>query len=278
MLSKQQNAITRLNICSYSQSMSQAKINQSGFGVVGILIVLVAVGVIVGAGWYVWQAKNKSTNTNQSETTQSTKQTTDANVQPPIKEKESLKLYSNEKYGFSFEYPGSWTVKEDLKKMPLDSLEGTIVATSPNGTNVHFDPNNHSSGGTCAGDGESAAEIFSTKTCQTRTITYLETLDGSTDTNPIYFIQASLTDSDQNGGKTKYYVDIVNHGSALKEGSKIGLFWYPYDEIKLPSGRETMYLTVFAEGKDTINNNSSSYFDSNEVRESTPVLKSFKLL
>jgi len=39
------------------------KVNQKGFSVVELLIVLVVIGLIGGAGWYVWQSKHKTANT-----------------------------------------------------------------------------------------------------------------------------------------------------------------------------------------------------------------------
>lgn len=51
------------------------KINQSGFGAVEILISLVVVGIIAGAGWFVWQNnQNNNQNSSDVDTTESSQE------------------------------------------------------------------------------------------------------------------------------------------------------------------------------------------------------------
>jgi hypothetical protein len=54
----------------------------------------------------------------------------------------------------------------------------------------------------------------------------------------------------------------------------LGAIIHPYDEIHLSKGE----VTIQVEGKDSTKNASKAYFDTTEVKEATPVLKSFKIL
>jgi hypothetical protein len=103
------------------------KKREAGFGVVEIVIVLVAVGLIGGGGWYVWQSKqskSQSVTTNQanSQTQQpESKSTNDCDA--------SYKSVSNEKIGISFCYPEDWAT--DIMDTPGNHIVGTVTLTSP---------------------------------------------------------------------------------------------------------------------------------------------------
>lgn len=105
------------------------KTNQQGFSVVEILIVLVVVGLIGGAGWYVWhnkQAKPSSTTVAKEEKTETTKQ---AETQPTAKCDTSFKELKNEKIGISFCYPETW--KTDIRDIASNHIVGIVILTSP---------------------------------------------------------------------------------------------------------------------------------------------------
>ena len=79
------------------------KANQKGFGAVEILIVIVAVGLVGGAGWYVWQSKNKK------QDTANTSQATPAKQEAP----EKTDTYKSKLYpSLSFTLPDGWQVNE----------------------------------------------------------------------------------------------------------------------------------------------------------------------
>jgi hypothetical protein len=71
------------------------KINQKGFSVVEIILLLAFVGLIAGTGWYVWKQRDNSKATNNlhdSSTSQKTK----------------LSEYKNDELGLKFSYPSEW--------------------------------------------------------------------------------------------------------------------------------------------------------------------------
>ncbi len=77
------------------------KKNEKGFSVTEILIVLAVVGLIGGAGWYVWSNKNQSGN--DSLTTAST---SDIKKEKPSDTKSGYKLYEDP--NLSLQYPDKW--------------------------------------------------------------------------------------------------------------------------------------------------------------------------
>lgn len=85
--------------------------NQKGFSAVEILIVVVVVGLIGGASWYVWQSKNKDTKATNTQTTQQTtsQQATEketANNESSTT-KQGYKLYDDK--NLSLQHPDNWT-------------------------------------------------------------------------------------------------------------------------------------------------------------------------
>lgn len=232
-----------------------------GFGAIETLLILASVGILGFVGWYVWHAKNNADTSLKSATTAS------VNSSPQVKNK----TYTNTEYGFSFQYPETWSFSEKLSDLGGGHNEGDIVVTSPKDTKVHFGPNLGGKGGDCA---DPDTETRTKKYCETRNILYLETLPTSSAAKPVYFYQASLTASDRDGGKTIYYIDIESRTLPLSKGSVTGNFLYPYDEISTRTGE----VTVFVEGSDDIKNDTPAFFDTREVKEATPILKSFQLL
>lgn len=114
------------------------KSNQEGFSAVETSLVLVIVALIGGTGWYVWQSRNKATNTSQkNNTTESAQQSPDE-----LKKTESSaelkidtvdipsdwKKYTNETYGFSFRYPTDFSVNENKLANSLDKAEYVVQA------------------------------------------------------------------------------------------------------------------------------------------------------
>lgn len=83
---------------------------QSGFGLVGVLIIIPVVGLISFAGWSVWKSSSQSnTKTSVKPVTDTTKEVVkveDKKAEAP----EGFTLYQNEEIGFSFYYPEYWGV------------------------------------------------------------------------------------------------------------------------------------------------------------------------
>jgi len=240
--------------------------DEAGFGIVAVSLIVLVVGLISFAGYRVFYSDktNKSLNTNTQD--QNTLKKADNKTQS------ANKVYKNTEYGFSFEYPTDWVLKEDLSDQGRNAMEGDVVVTSPSGTKVHFGPDQGGKGGDCI-DPDTGTNT--TKTCSTFTYIKIEKLSSSSSENPVYFYQASLKDSDNKGGKTKYLIDIESRGTEPKLGSNVGAYIYPWDEIFITNKGS---VTVYVEGKDDDKNSSSEFFNTHEVLEATPVLKSFKLL
>lgn len=70
------------------------KHNEKGFGVVEILITVVAIGLIGGVGWYVWQKQNDKSDSNNTSQVSNVTQ---------VEHIDSSKT-------FSIQYPSSWSI------------------------------------------------------------------------------------------------------------------------------------------------------------------------
>jgi hypothetical protein len=119
------------------------KRNGEGFSVVGILILLVVVGFIGGAGWYVWQSKNK----------------TDKNTSTAVTVPADYIWYENKDIGFKFAYPKSWgTIQrtgDDTPDLITNGLNGHALRTAfQNGDKNTFPRGNELSGDTAVGTNE----------------------------------------------------------------------------------------------------------------------------
>ncbi|MDB5164084.1 MAG: hypothetical protein JWS12_702 [Candidatus Saccharibacteria bacterium] len=246
--------------------------SQTGFSSVEIILVLVIMTIIGFVGWFVIQARN-STNTSLNSAASNNLAVGGSAKKATVTKAGELKEYKNDEHGFSFSYPANWAISENLSDQGRGGTEGDVVVTSPAGTKVHFGPDFGGKGGDCA-SGENGAHT--TQTCSTLQTLTSEKLPNSSTTKPVYFYTASLTASLSNGGATKYFIDISNNidGSAIKTGTFIGAVIYPWDEINCEKNGN---LTVYVEGKDDTQNVTRKFFDSAEVKEATPVLKSIKL-
>ena len=80
------------------------KSNQSGFSVVEIIMAIVIVGLVGAVGWLYWQ-NSSGKDSPQDDAAASSKQATSSKTVSS-----NNQVYTNSKYGFSFEYPKQWTV------------------------------------------------------------------------------------------------------------------------------------------------------------------------
>ena len=244
------------------------KLNNKGFSAVETILVLVIVGLIGFVGWYVYNSKKEVKNTsNTQQPSGVTKSVPNTKKDAPV----TLKEYKNATYGFSFQYPENWTLKESLADAGRGAPEGEVIVTSPAGTSVYFRPNLGGKGGDCWDD---QANDRTTRTCSTRTIYSVDKLASSSDANPVYFYKASYTAATRDGGATDYVIYIGNGKYApTKPSSEIGAFITYWGEITPKYGE----VGVKVEGKDKAIRSTKTYFDSAEVKEATPVLLSFKI-
>ena len=293
------------------------KLKSSGFAIVEVLLILVLIGTIGGVGWYVWHSKQLSdsslNNASQNNlaslpaiktfddcqkakgsklqetypevcVTTSGKSFTNPDQQavPKATTKGSKTFksngyvtYVNYDYSFSFKYPQSWVLTEKLEDAGRGGLEGNIYVTSPSGTKVHFGPDFGGKGGDCVDD--QANDAHTTRTCTTRKIYSVEKLVNQKKQS-IYLVQASDTAPSRDDGKTNYFIYLDSGNGTPKVGSILGAFIGTYDDVSVSGSNKFFYLTVYVEGKDDSKNNAKNFFNSNEVQEALPVLRSFNFI
>jgi hypothetical protein len=137
------------------------KINQKGFSVIGILIVIVVIGLAGGVGWYV-QSKSRSDKSisttgiapdNTASTDKSTEKSTETTIPA------DYIWYENKVIGFKFAYPKSWgTIQrtgDDNPDLITNGLNGHPLRTVfQNGDKNTFPRGNELSGDTGVGTDE----------------------------------------------------------------------------------------------------------------------------
>jgi len=114
------------------------KANQEGFSVVEIVLVLVVVGLIGAAGWFVWQSNNKTSNKS-TDTIQSTSTKSETPTPETAKAKNPyegwLTYKSTLNSGLTFRYPPNWKFtppKEAFKNNNGgEELDATLISVEP---------------------------------------------------------------------------------------------------------------------------------------------------
>lgn len=244
------------------------KIQQKGFSAIEAVVVILIVAILCAGGWFVWQSQQQN-----SKKPANTSATTSQN-------KTTEKEYTNTAYGFSFKYPSTWTVKEDLQDTGNRGLEGAITAIAPSGTTVHFDLSQGGKGGSCAPKDSDRPDY--TSNCSTLRILSSEKTQASTEQTPIYLTKRRITDPIENGSNSKYFIALSTVDESLKVNTPIidydgGVFQW----LTLNSAGKIAYLDAYITEKNgtagTSYGTTADYFDSKAVTEGLPVLASLKL-
>jgi hypothetical protein len=111
--------------------MKIKKLNQKGFGAVEVLLLVVVIGLIAGAGYYVWNAKKNTESTlnntanSQGEPSKSTSKVTSTKV---AAEEDSWLLYTAPSKKYSIRIPDGWSagsIGDNLHSNSIDYKKGT---------------------------------------------------------------------------------------------------------------------------------------------------------
>lgn len=107
------------------------KINQKGFSVVEILIVVVVVGLLGTAGWLVYDRQTNNKQDTRTTKSQAEEKATEkvAETKPNSNCETSYKSYSSDKIGISFCYPDTWNAA--IMDTASNHIVGTVTLTSP---------------------------------------------------------------------------------------------------------------------------------------------------
>lgn len=107
------------------------KNNQNGFGAIGILVAIVALGIIGGAGWYVYSGQQNPSQTRGDSSTTPTSIKSDETTKTQTDEYAGWKAYADSKWKFGYKYPSDWTdSSRDFVNGGKDTRE--ITLKSPN--------------------------------------------------------------------------------------------------------------------------------------------------
>jgi hypothetical protein len=110
--------------------------NETGFGAIEAILILVIVIAIAGVGWYVWKAKKNT------DSTYNTVANTSTTNKPIVKPKTTItvdpyagwKTYNDPSNIFSVKYPDNWTLQLQANSMdpdnPIDSNYAMIIPSN----------------------------------------------------------------------------------------------------------------------------------------------------
>lgn len=256
-------AILKIKSLSYHLGMNKVSKNEYGFGVVEGLLIVIVILLISFIGYYVWHASKTTDKDLTSSTIPATGLIDGKNTR-------DLKTYTNTNYGFSFQYPTNWVIKEDWSDIGRGMPEGGVSVTSPNLTKVVFDANLGGKGGDCAD--EQANDQHTTRTCYTEDILKLDKFSSGISGRTLYIYQAKITAPTVEGGGVTYELGMVDNAFYTPElGSR-------FTDIVLSSvSPGNGELNIRFSGKDDSKNTSASFFDTDEVKEAVSILKTLRL-
>jgi hypothetical protein len=232
---------------------------RAGFSAAEVFIALVALAVLGTLGWYVL---NVGRLTSPARNTAQVDKTSTANQQ-------LSRLYKNDEYGFSFRYPASWKLAEDMHDAGRGHAEGEVTVTAPRGIVVSFRPNLGGKGGSCVQqDGDVPHQ---TANCATLEVFSIEALpaEDSPAAALLYLYTASFTPAGTDA-QTSYEMFIENGAEAPTETGPIIGAVVGYGIVHAKVG----YVDTSLKGGD---NTSSSYFGDPQVKQAAAILRSFKL-
>lgn len=97
--------------------------NQSGFGAIEAILIVVIVGIIGGAGWYVWKSQSEANNTlGNLSSAQNDPQKAEKKAVPTVDPTKDWVVFKSDAGKFSLKYPSSWVVADRLDLCTEGSL------------------------------------------------------------------------------------------------------------------------------------------------------------
>lgn len=239
----------------------QKQTKNSGFTVLEVILVIFVLSLIGAAVWYVVHANNKGDDSIEAAKNVS-------KIETPHVEPSNLTQYSNDAYGFTFDYPKDWKFTEELANQGRGKEEGSVSVASPNGTVVIFKPNLGGKGGDCW---DTAANARTKNSCNTLARFSVEQLTLGTSNQPVYFVTGSLTTPASLGGATKFFVGLESSFDTPQTGESL-TDAYPGPLVSPKTG----YVEVETVAEDETVYDSEDFFDSLAAQEMTLILKSFR--
>lgn len=123
------------------------KVNQKGFSVVEILIVIVVVGLLGAVSWLVYDRQNNKTDSSSNQTTQQNQVATEPEAKKETDPYIGWKQYCDDKSSLCFKYPTDWKVEQQSYDAESSSAYASVV--SPTETaRVVYQTNSTRDGGT----------------------------------------------------------------------------------------------------------------------------------
>jgi len=247
--------------------MQRNSLNTKGFGLVAILMIVVALVVVGGSGAYVYHRDHKSKSSAVSDSSTTTKtsthtSTTTAATDPYAGWNQYCSSYGH----LCFKYPTNWTTSQGETYLPD---QNSLSITSPSGSvRIDYSPADQGIGGAC----DPAVCFFDTLSFTSPT---------GSNTGSLKIVEGIFNDKDTSAILPFYYVSTSAQISqqGLISGQNVGT-GFLYTEFPNPSGSGIEHLQV----RDADNNKTyasldqaKAWFSNSEVTTAGKVLSSVEL-
>lgn len=231
-----------------------------GFGVVGVLVLVISVGIVGFAGWTVYKAQTKTATDTQS-STQSSKDVQQKSVT-------LSKTYTDSVGNFAVKYPASWSLKSSSDTSEPDMATSDATITSPSGTVLRLASNGGGRGGVCgpdpsekpfiAGNTCPSIEHLSSEVVPISDVYYLsKTIKADGNSSNVYkksTIVLTTTHYMDEAGKQQYVVGLADSNPPYEielNSPKMGLVFPDlYFTVYNSSGNFYPYIYAYASGPD----------------------------
>lgn len=236
-----------------------------GFSAMEVAIIVIAMGLVGGSGYYVYQQANNSPK--EPEVSQTT------NNDNEVAEKVTEEEYKSGPYGFSFKYPSNWELSQDMKNTDR-GMEGTITVTSPAKTKVTFTADKGGRGGDCVD--ESADNERTTRTCHTLEILTLEELQtvANASRQVVYYNERKVTPPTSANKETYYDIGVFDNTSSVPVADQPYLSSTDASMFAAPNGS----VSVSVSGPEDDKKKSADYFSTQQVKEAKAILQSVRFI
>jgi hypothetical protein len=233
-----------------AMAMQRLQKHSFGFTAASLFLLFICCLLSIAGAWYIWHYKHKPADINPG--------TASANLST------TSKTYTNNEYGFTFQYPASWRLSEQFQDEGRGHPEGEVQVIASSGVAVTFDTNLGGKGGDCVHDPSDTPHH--TVSCSTLEIFAVTPLDRSAS---LYRYHAKYTPPGTDA-QSRYLVFIQNGPAApTKTGTIIGAVTPGIVRSR------TGYVDNSIRGVDDMQ---SGYFNNPQVRAAETILSSFRLL
>lgn len=105
--------------------MKNSPLNSKGFGLLGVLVIVLVVAIAGFSGWFIWNKNHDTKKTTDSSNTNGSNKDDNTTTDPY----EGWRTYCETQSKYCFRYPTAWSVESDAVSTTLRNAQKTVMAT-----------------------------------------------------------------------------------------------------------------------------------------------------